>query len=1180
MTNFLQTVKDRVVIYDGAMGTNIQKRNPTLDDYWGKENCSEVLVLSRPDIIREIHADFFTVGCDVVETNTFGGTSLVLGEFDLRDKVREINVKAAQLAREVAQQFSTKDKPRFVAGSMGPTTKLPSLGHIGWDAMVASYEEQAAALIEGGVDVLLIETCQDLLQAKIATVGVMEAMRKAGKHLPVTVQVTLQESGTMLLGTEIGAALTALEPYDVDIIGLNCATGPAEMNEAVRYLSLNSTKLISVLPNAGLPQNVGGHAVYKLAPKDLADYHKHFVKDYGVRIVGGCCGTGPDHLKAVVEAVSGVEPAARDVKPISAASSAYTSVPLDLEPKPLIVAEEMNTTTRVDHFRKLVQAKKYDDILRLAKKLANEGSHLLDLCCAIVGEDEKGYISAILEKIATRVPAPILIDSTEADVVEEALKRIPGKAIINSINLEDGEKRTSKVLPMAKRYGAGVIALTIDEEGMALTADKKVAIAHRIFDLATQKYGIRPVDLLFDALTLPISTGQEEYRSAGMETLAAVKRIREELPEVKTVLGVSNISFGLDAYPRRVLNSVFLHEAVENGLDVAIVNYTKIYPLYKIPAEEVELARKLIYQDRSNGDPLQVYMQHFAGMKGKAQAQTAAHVETLSIEDKLKYAIINGEKSVGEGKTKRTLEELLEDALGGYTPLDLINTVLLDGMKTVGDLFGARKMQLPSVLDSAGVMKAAVAYLEPKMEKKTGSQQKGTIVLATVKGDVHDIGKNLVDIILSNNGYKVVNLGIKQPGDVIIRSAQEHSADAIGLSGLLVKSTLEMKYVIQELERQKLKFPVICGGAALTRKYVEDDLRREYSNSVFYGEDAFAGLHVMQDLAGEDPKREARLKDGRTVKDYAKAAAVDADEAIGPVFSERSVVVTDAPNIPEPPFWGVRVVKDYDLRELFQYVNDTALFKNQWQLKTASQEDYARLVEEKYRPIKKKLEEDVIAAGWFEPKVVYGYFPAQGDGNDIVVYDPEIGANHVVAGFQPAPTGQSPVSTQAKELIRFTFPRQKEGRRLCISDFFAAPSSGKMDVLGLSLVTIGSKASVETQRLFEGGEYTRYLYLHGLSVETAEALAEFHHKKMREELGIAADDSPHIRDLFHQKYRGSRYSFGYPACPHLEDQTKLFALLKPEENVGVRLTSAFLLEPEQSTSAIVVHHPGAKYFVV
>ncbi len=1166
MADFLQTVKERVVVYDGAMGTNIQKRNPTLDDYWGKENCSEVLVLSRPDIIRDIHADFFRVGCDIVETNTFGGSGIVLGEFDLRDKVHEINLKAAQLAKEVAQQFSTKDRPRFVAGSMGPTTKLPSLGHISFDAMVASYEEQAAALIEGGVDVLLIETAQDLLQVKIATIGVLEAMRKAGKRLPVQVQVTLQESGTMLLGTEIGAALTALEPFEVDAIGLNCATGPKEMNDAVRYLGLNSTKEVSVLPNAGLPLNVGGHALYKLSPEDLAEYHKHFVKDYGVRIVGGCCGTTPEHLKAVVDAVSGVEPAKRDVKRAGAASSAYTTVPLDLEPKPLIVAEEMNTTTRVEHFRKLVQGKKYDEILGLAKRLVNDGSHMLDLCVAIVGEDEKGYITSILEKIATRVPAPVLVDSTEADVVEEALKRIPGRAIINSINLEDGEKRTSKVLPMAKRYGAAVIALTIDEDGMALTADKKVAIAHRIYDLATKKYGLDGTDLIFDALTLPISTGQEEYRTAGMETLKAVERIKKELPSVKTILGVSNISFGLDAYPRRVLNSVFMHEAVDHGLDMAIVNYTKIYPLYKIPQEEVELARKLIHRDaNSDGDPLQKYMAHFAGMKGKPAASTTAHLDTLSIEDKLKFAIINGEKSVGEGAHKKSLEELLEEALLNYSALELINTVLLDGMKTVGDLFGARKMQLPSVLDSAGVMKAAVAYLEPKMEKKAGSQQKGTIVLATVKGDVHDIGKNLVDIILSNNGFKVVNLGIKQPGDTIIRSAQEHQADAIGLSGLLVKSTLEMKYVIQDLERQKLAFPVICGGAALTRKYVEDDLRREYANAVFYADDAFAGLHIMEDLATENGAKQTRLTEGKTVKEYAKATAVD--EETGPVFAERSPVVGDAPNIPTPPFWGVRVRKDYDLRELFPYINETALFKNQWQLKTASQSDYLRLVEEKFRPILHKLEEEVISSGLIEPKVVYGYFPAQADGNDVVVYQ--------------APSTESPLpSAAATEFLRFTFPRQREGRRLCISDFFAPKSSGKMDVIGLSLVTIGPKASLETQRLFEGGEYTKYLYLHGLSVETAEALAEFHHKKMREELGIAGEDAAEIRDLFHQKYRGSRYSFGYPACPNLEDQTKLFALLKPEENVGVRLTSGFLLEPEQSTSAIVVHHPGAKYFVV
>jgi len=686
---------------------------------------------------------------------------------------------------------------------------------------------------------------------------------------------------------------------------------------------------VSVLPNAGLPVNEGGVAVFKLTPEELAKYHEHFVQDYGVRVVGGCCGTTPEHLKAVVDAVSGIEPALREVKAVGAASSAYTSVPLDLEPKPLIVAEEMNTTTRVEHFRNLVRGRKYDDILALAKKLVNDGSRMLDLCCAIVGEDEKGYITSILERVATRVPAPILVDSTEADVVEEALKRIPGKAIINSINLEDGEKRTSKVLPMAKRYGAAVIALTIDEDGMALTADKKVAIAKRIYELATKKYGIRGADLIFDALTLPISTGQEEYRTAGMETLEAVKRIKRELPDVKTILGVSNISFGLDAYPRRVLNSVFMHEAVDNGLDMAIVNYTKIYPLYKIPQEEVELASKLIHRDASAGDPLQVYMAHFAGLKGKPQASTTARVETLSIEDKLKFAIINGEKSVGEGEHKQSLEQLLESALGEYSPLDIINTVLLDGMRTVGELFGARKMQLPSVLDSAGVMKQAVAYLEPKMEKSSGAQQKGTIVLATVKADVHDIGKNLVDIILSNNGYKVVNLGIKQPGDSIIKAAGEYKADAIG-----------------------------------------------------------------------------------------------------------------------------------------------------------------------------------------------------------------------------------------------------------ISDFFAPKTSGKLDVLGLSLVTIGAKASVDTQRLFEGGEYTKYLYLHGLSVETAEALAEYHHRTMRHELGITGEDSPHIRDLFHQKYRGSRYSFGYPACPNLEDQTKLFALLHPEENVGVRLTTGFLLEPEQSTSAIVVHHPAAKYFVV
>jgi 5-methyltetrahydrofolate--homocysteine methyltransferase len=1161
MSDFLKAVRERVVIYDGAMGTCIQQYSPTLDDFWGKENCSEVLNLSRPEMIREIHAGYLKVGADIVETNTFGGSRIVLSEFGLQDRLEEINRRGVELAKEVAASFSTPEKPRFVAGSVGPTTKLPSLGHITFDAMVASYVEQAVVLLEAGVDVLLVETAQDLLQAKCATVAMLDAMKKVGRRVPLQVQVTLQdENGTMLLGTDIGAAVTALELYDIDIFGLNCATGPKEMNDAVRYLGLNSPKEISILPNAGLPENVGGSPVYRLQPQELADYHKHFIVDYGVRVVGGCCGTNPAHIKAVYDTCANLTPAKRDVKLVGSASSAYSMVPLDLDPKPLVVAEEMNTTTRKVEFRDLVRSENYDEILAMAKRLVAEGSHMLDVCCAIVGEDENAYMDHVMEKIATRVSAPVLVDSTEANVIETALKRIPGKAIINSINLEDGEKRTSKVLPMAKRYGAAVIALTIDEEGMALTADRKVAVAKRIFQLATEKYGIRPVDIIFDALTLPISTGQEDYRTAGIETLNAVRRIKEELPEVKTLLGVSNISFGLSAYSRRVLNSVFMHEAVNNGLDMAIVNYSKIYPLYKIPEAEVELAKKLIYRDWSSGDPLQVYMAHFAGQTAKSD-EAETDVEALSVEDKLKYQIINGEKAIGKGDNRIPLEAVLDEALKQYSPLDLINNVLLDGMRTVGELFGSRKMQLPSVLDAAGVMKAAVAYLEPKMEKKEGNQ-KGTIVLATVKGDVHDIGKNLVDIILSNNGYKVVNLGIKQPAETIIHAAKEHGADAIGLSGLLVKSTLEMKYVLQDLQLQSLKFPVICGGAALTRKYVEDDLRREYEHAVFYANDAFDGLHVMEDLVSDNGTREERLAEGRQVVQNAKAVAAAAARAATdalPMPTERSKVVGPAPNIPKPPFWGVKVKKDFDLREVFKYINETALFKNQWQLKTASREDYLRMVDEKFRPILKSSEDEVIEKGWYEPKVVYGYFPAQSEGNDIIVYEED---------------------GSGRESIRFTFPRQREGRGLCLSDYILPKSSGQMDVLGMSLVTIGSKASEQTQKMFQGGEFTRYLYHHGLSVETAEALAEVLHKQMREELGFASDDSKRISDLFHQKYRGSRYSFGYPACPNLEDQTKLFKLLNPVENIGVHLTTGFLLEPEQSTSAIVIHHPEAKYFVV
>jgi 5-methyltetrahydrofolate--homocysteine methyltransferase len=1168
LADFLSELKQRVLVYDGAMGTNVQKHNLTLEDFWGKEGCNELLVLSRPDVIRSVHASFLEAGCDVIETDSFGSTSIVLAEYDLQDRTRELNLAAARLARAVADEYSTPEKPRFVAGSMGPTTKLPSLGHIGYDAMAAAYREQAEALIEGGVDVLLIETCQDLLQAKIAMAACQDAIRDAregripgaGRNIALQVQITLEATGTMLLGSEIGAALAVLETFQPDVIGLNCATGPAEMNDAVRFLCQNATVPISVLPNAGLPQNEGGHAVYKLTPAELAAFHRRFVAEYGVQVVGGCCGTTPEHLHAVVEALKGVAPAPRSVKPQSTAASAFSVVPLEVDGQPVVIAEEMNTTTRLETFRNMVRAGDYDGILAMAKRLVAEGSQMLDLCCAIVGEDEMAYMNAVLEKIATRVPAPILVDSTEANVIEEALKRIPGKPIINSINLEDGEKRTSLVLPMARRYGAAVIALTIDEQGMALTADRKVAIAHRIHDLAVNKYGLRAEDLIFDPLTLPISTGQEDYRSAAIETLEAVRRIKLELPRCKTVLGVSNISFGLNAYARRVLNSVFLKEAVDRGLDAAIVNYSKIYPLYKIPEAEVDLARKLIFQDRTSGDPLQIYMAHFTSIgKGAVQEEELA-VENLSIEEKLKQLIIRGERSIGLGDAKQSLEEALESALETYTPLDLINTVLLDGMKTVGELFGARKMQLPSVLDSAAVMKAAVAYLEPKMEK-SDSGGKGTMVLATVKGDVHDIGKNLVDIILSNNGYRVVNLGIKQPSDAIITAAREAGANAIGLSGLLVKSTLEMKYVLQDLERLGMTIPVICGGAALTRKYVEDDLRKEYAGPVFYAEDAFAGLHVMTDLVSDDAAvRERREEEGKTVKVFSKASAATAELTLVELTAEgRSPVVERVSAIPSPAFWGTRVFKNYKLAEVFPYLNETALFKNQWQLKTAAQSDYLRLVEEKYRPILLDLEKEVEAASWFEPKAIIGFYPCASQGNDLVVFDPE---------------------DPARELERITFPRQAQGRRLSIADFFEPISAAQRDVVGFSMVTIGDEASRQTQKLFDAGDFTKYLYLHGLSVESAEGLAELAHKQAREFLSIAGEDAPRVTDLFHQKYRGSRYSFGYPACPNLEDQTKIFRLLKPEENIGVRLTEGFHLEPEQSTNCIVVHHPQAKYFVV
>ena len=1145
--DFRQSLLERILIFDGAMGTSIQDRNLTPDDFGGKDGCSEILVLTRPQVIREIHAGFLAVGCDAVETNSFGASRLVLGEYDLAEKAYEINRAAARLAREVAADFSTPDHPRFVVGAIGPGTRLPSLSQIGFDDLVAMYTEQARGLMDGGADVLLIETCQDLLQVKAAIAGCQDAMRAAGRPLPLMVQFTMESSGTMLLGTEIGAALTTLEAYDLDVIGLNCATGPQEMLEHIRYLGRHCRKAISCLPNAGLPKMEGGRAKYLLTPDELAAFHRTFVEEYGVNVVGGCCGTTPAHLQRVVEVIGRSAPRPRTPEHAAAAASLYVSVPFRQDQSFLIVGERTNANGS-RQFRDLLLAGDHDGMVAMAKEQAREGAHVLDVCVDYVGRDGVADVTEVVRRFSTQTTLPLVIDSTEAAVIEAALKRIGGRAVINSVNLEDGEQgRLAKIFPMARRYGAAVVCLLIDEEGQARTVEWKLRVAHRLHDLAVKRYGLEPSDLIFDALTFPLSTGQGDLRRDGMATLEAIRRIKAELPGVFTILGVSNVSFGLKPVARQVLNSVFLHLAMEAGLDAAIVNASRILPMNRIEPRQLEVARQLIFDERRDGpDPLTEFMGLF---EGTGTGKTAAVREApRTLEERLKARIVDGDRP--------GLEALLDEALQQYDALTIINEILLDGMKTVGDLFGSGQMQLPFVLQSAEVMKASVAYLERFMERAEG-QTKGRIVLATVKGDVHDIGKNLVDIILSNNGYTTVNLGIKQPIGNIIEAALTHKVDAIGLSGLLVKSTLVMKENLEELNARDLsRFPVILGGAALTRGYVEEDLRALYKGEVFYAGDAFDGLRLM----GEIVSRDASEAPGLEVKPARPAAARRPSRpAVQPVEAPagiRSNVRTDVP-IPAAPFFGTRVVTEIPLAEVFAFVNEVALFRTQWQFHRGKgqTERFDELIRTHVRPIYERWKARAEQEQILEPRVVYGYFPCQSEGNDLIVY---------------------PEDSQTPR-VRFTFPRQPGGRHLCIADFFATVDSGRMDVLGCVLVTAGRRASEVTKDLFAQHNYTDYLYLHGLSVETAEALAELWHRRMREELQIAGEDSPELARLFRQGYRGSRYSFGYPACPNLEDQAKLFDLLQPER-IGVELSEEFQLDPEQSTSALIVHHPEAKYF--
>lgn len=1172
---YLHAEPRRVIVFDGAMGTNLQAQNLTAEDFGGKayEGCNEYLVISKPEAVAKVHRDFLAAGADVIETNTFGASSVVLSEYNLGDRAYEISKKAAELAKSVAAEFSTPEKPRFVAGSMGPGTKLPTLGHIDYDTLYTAFREQAAGLFDGGVDLFIIETCQDVLQIKAALNGVIAVFRERGERRPLMVSVTMEQQGTMLVGSEIGAALTILEPYPIDILGLNCATGPDLMTEHIRYLSQHSPFVISCIPNAGLPENIGGCAYYKLTPMELRLALTRFVEDFGVQVIGGCCGTRPDHIAALAEIAATLTPKARSPQRIPAAASIYSPQPYDQENSFLIIGERLNASGS-KKCRDLLNAEDWNGLVALARAQVREGAHILDVNVDYVGRDGVRDMHELVSRLVTNVTLPLMLDSTEWQKMEAGLKVAGGKCLLNSTNFEDGEPRFYKVLELAKTYGAGVVVGTIDEEGMARTAEKKFAIAERAYKAALD-YGIPPYEIFFDPLALPISTGIEEDRVNGRETIAAIRRIRAELPGCHILLGVSNISFGLNPAARQVLNSMFLHEAMQAGMDAAIVSAAKILPLAKIEPEHQEVCRDLIYDRRRfEGDvcvydPLAELTRLF---EGKTTQPDRSQVENLPIEERLKRHIIDGDR-LG-------LEDTLAKALETYTPLEIINTFLLDGMKVVGERFGAGQMQLPFVLQSAETMKAAVAYLEPFMEKSaTGDTAKGTVVIATVKGDVHDIGKNLVDIILTNNGYRVINLGIKQPVENIIQAYKEHQADCIAMSGLLVKSTAFMKENLEVFNERGITVPVILGGAALTPKFVYEDCRATYHGQVIYGKDAFADLHFMDRLmsakaAGQWDDRQGFL-DGTTVSPPEAEAtpappSVTEPETPEVVDTRRSDAVALEIPRPTPPFWGIRHLKadQIPLSEVFAYLDLQALIAGQWQFRKPKDQDratYDAFLAEKVYPILEEWKQRILAENLLHPELIYGYFPCQSEGNTVYIYDLQR-------------VGDKSACVPERAIAQFTFPRQKRGRRLCIADFFAPVASGIIDVFPMQAVTVGEIATQVAQELFAANQYSDYLYFHGMAVQTAEALAEWCHARIRRELGCTPDPES-IRDILAQRYQGSRYSFGYPACPNMQDQYTLLRLLQ-SDRMGMYMDESEQLYPEQSTTAIICYHPTAKYFSV
>jgi len=1153
---YLRALAERVLVFDGATGTNLQLADLGPDDFGGPEleGCNEILVATRPDVIETLHRSFLDVGVDVIETDSFGSFSLVLAEYDLAERAHELNVTAATLARRLADEYSTPDRPKFVAGSMGPGTKFPTLGQTSFATLRDSYEEQAAGLLEGGVDLLIIETVFDLLGAKAAIGAARRAMVAVGRQVPLQVQVTVELTGRMLPGTEIAAALTALDAMQVDVIGLNCATGPVEMGEPLRHLAAHSRVPISCLPNAGLPSVVDGKMHYDLTADQLAEHLHRFVTEHGVRAIGGCCGTTPAHLAAVVERCADATPAPRQPEFEPAASSIYTAVGFKQDTSFLVVGERTNANGS-KRFREAMLEGDWDTTVGMARDQIKEGSHVIDVCVDYTGADGVGDMTEVASRFATQSSAPLMVDTTEGPVAEAALQWLGGRPILNSVNLEEGDApgtRLDTFLTLARQYGAAVVCTCIDEEGQARTAEWKLRAARAIYDVAVNRYGLEPGDLLFDPLALPLSTGMEESRHDGIETIEGIRAIKRELPGVSTILGLSNVSFGLNPAARQVLNSVFLHECVEAGLDAAIVHASKILPLSRIDEHAREVCLDLVYDRRREGyDPLSELLRIYEGASATA-SEPDEHLD-WPVERRLEQRIIDGNRN--------GLEADLDQAMAdGHEPLAIVNDFLLAGMKTVGELFASGEMQLPFVLGSAETMKAAVAHLEPHMEKDDQGG-KGTVVLATVKGDVHDIGKNLVDIIFTNNGYEVVNLGIKVGVAEMINAVEEHQADALGMSGLLVKSTLIMRENLEELNQRGLaEVPVLLGGAALTRTYVERDLRGVYEGRLFYGRDAFEGLRTMDRLVELRKSGQEDPAFGREISERAvpRRSRLDEPAPAPPGSPSRSPEIsTDNPLFP-PPFMGSRVAKGIAIDDIAEYLNLTSLFRNQWGFrpdKEVGEDDEAfktRVKAVLREEMGKAKEADLLV-----PQVVWGHFPANAEGNDLVIYKDD---------------------SRGSEWLRFTFPRQNKEPFYCISDFFRPADSGEGDWASFQLVTMGSRISEGTARLFAADEYQQYLYLHGLGVEMAEALAEYWHRRIREELGFADEDGPNLTGLFRQQYRGGRYSWGYPACPDLTDNAKVVELLGGDR-IGVEVSEGFQLHPEQTTDAIICHHPKAKYFI-